>query len=390
MTYSNISKALDNRLPRHQINGILLASILSALMVSGLSGCSASKEEGYEEDQSYEVSAESVASTDASNDSASDTGTAKARLTVDNISGDTEQTLGSQVSDIVIAGKQLVINASAEFKVEDVVKSVASIESLTRQQGGYVALSRISNEERSSQSFSRGNQEVTLSTYERQATMTVRIPREKVTAFMQQVQQQVAFLQQQQFTAEDVTLDIYKRQLEAQLNGQMAKELSEQRLASQNEKQQTSNVNTIAATYSARQQQQYAKLAQMEIADRMRFSTIELKFTQPMSTYKEVTQNLQAVIDAESPSFATRASEAFRGGWEILQSIVIGIIMLWWLWALIALSYLTFKGLKIIYRRFVKAKLRKKQAVRANNKPKSSLVKSSSDSALPPNPPADS
>lgn len=167
------------------------------------------------------------------------------KLKVENQAGDSEQTLGSQVADIQIKGKELLITANANFKVEDVVKSINAIESLTRQQGGYVALSQTTNIESDSRTFVKGDQNVTLTTYYRQATMTVRIPREKVSAFLKQVQQQVAFLNEQAFSAQDVTLDIYREQLAAKLNSDMAADLAQERLNSKNDKDQNSNVDTI-------------------------------------------------------------------------------------------------------------------------------------------------
>ena len=56
-------------------------------------------------------------------------------LTVESLSGDSEQTLGSQVADIQIKGKSLLITSSADFTVKDVVKSSAAIEALTLAAG---------------------------------------------------------------------------------------------------------------------------------------------------------------------------------------------------------------------------------------------------------------
>ena len=90
--------------------------------------------------------------------------------------------------------------------------------------------------------------------------MTVRVPRTNVSKFLKQMQQQVAFLNEQEFTAQDVTLDIYREQLVSQLNSDMASELSEERLDSENNKDQRNNIEAITATYTACWQQELAKL----------------------------------------------------------------------------------------------------------------------------------
>lgn len=275
-------------------------------------------------------------------------------LEVANLSSTSEQTLGSQAADIKIAGKALLITASADFKVEDVVKTSDAIESLTRQQAGYVALSNISNHPRDSRTFVQGNKNITLTTYTRQADMTVRIPRANVSKFLAQLQQQVAFLNGQQFSAQDVTLDIYREQLASQLNSDMASELSQERLNSKNDKDQGSNVDAITATYAARRQQELAKLEQLAIADKVQYSTINLTFMQPDISYKETTQNLDVLLDAEQPSFSSQVSQAFKDGWEILRSVALGLIQLWWLLVLGGIFYLIYRMIKSIYRKFFK------------------------------------
>ena len=275
-------------------------------------------------------------------------------LEVANLSSTSEQTLGSQAADIKIAGKALLITASADFKVEDVVKTSDAIESLTRQQAGYVALSNISNHPRDSRTFVQGNKNITITTYTRQADMTVRIPRANVSKFLAQLQQQVAFLNGQQFSAQDVTLDIYREQLASQLNSDMASELSQERLSSKNDKDQGSNVDAITATYAARRQQELAKLEQLAIADKVQYSTINLTFMQPDISYKETTQNLDVLLDAEQPSFSSQVSQAFKDGWEILRSVALGLIQLWWLLVLGGIFYLIYRMIKAIYRRFFK------------------------------------
>ncbi|MBE0441992.1 DUF4349 domain-containing protein [Psychrobacter sp. AOP7-D1-15] len=273
-------------------------------------------------------------------------------LTVESLSGDSEQTLGSQVADIQIKGKSLLITSSADFTVKDVVKSSAAIEALTRQQGGYVAISNISNYPRSDRTFVQGDKNITITTYTRQAEMTVRVPRTNVSKFLKQMQQQVAFLNEQEFTAQDVTLDIYREQLVSQLNSDMASELSEERLDSENNKDQRSNIEAITATYTARRQQELAKLEQMDIADKVKYSTINLVFSQPDISYKEVTQNLDVLIDAERPSFGTEVNKSLKDGWSMLRSFALGVIQLWWLVVLAGIFYLIYRLIKTIYRKF--------------------------------------
>lgn len=343
-------------LPKALFPSVLcLPIMLGSVLLIG--GCDSSSEyaESSADMESVQSATEEVANSEMAgimSDAAVDH--ASNGLEVANLSSTSEQTLGSQAADIKIAGKALLITASADFKVEDVVKTSDAIESLTRQQAGYVALSNISNHPRDSRTFVQGNKNITITTYTRQADMTVRIPRANVSKFLAQLQQQVAFLNGQQFSAQDVTLDIYREQLASQLNSDMASELSQERLSSKNDKDQGSNVDAITATYAARRQQELAKLEQLAIADKVQYSTINLTFMQPDISYKETTQNLDVLLDAEQPSFSSQVSQAFKDGWEILRSVALGLIQLWWLLVLGGIFYLIYRMIKAIYRRFFK------------------------------------
>ena len=343
---------------------IVMPTILGSLLLIG--GCSNSSEyaESSADMESVQSGTEEAADSEMtgimsepSSNTADITANVKPAtndLKVDNLSGDSEQTLGSQVVDIQIAGKELLITASANFKVKDVVKSSAAIENLTRQQGGYVALSNISNQPNDSRTFVQDDKNITITTYTRQADMTVRVPRVNVNKFLAQLQPQVAFLNEQEFTAEDVTLDIYREKLASQLGSDMAAELSQERLDSKNNKDQSSNVDAISATYDARRQQQLAKLEQMAIADKVKYSTIRLTFMQPDISYKETTQNLEVLMDAESPSFGAQVQQAFKFGWEMLRWFVLGLIKMWWLVAIGGALYLIYRVIKALYRKLFK------------------------------------
>lgn len=356
-TYNSVLIPQHSRLTSQppRLSMMLASLMLSTLLISACSDGSQYNDESSMDMESVPSASEEISDGQVNNITAKTaTGADSTGLSVDNLSGNSEQTLGSSVADSQIKGKELVITASADFKVEDVVKSSQAIENLTQQQGGYVALSDISNHPSDSRTFIQGDKNITLTSYYRQATMTVRVPRPNVNKFLQQVQQQVAFLNAQSFQAQDVTLDIYREQVAAQLNIDMAAELSRERLNSNNNKDQSSNIDAITTTYAARQQQHYAELQQMEIADRVKYSTIDLSFTQPDISYKEVTQNIEALMDAERPSFVAQVPEAFKAGWEMLRSVILGLIQLWWLAVLGGIFYLVYRTIKAIYRKFIK------------------------------------
>ncbi|GAA0310866.1 DUF4349 domain-containing protein [Psychrobacter aestuarii] len=318
----------------------LLAS--SMLLLTALAGCSAPEQEmatqdSYEESATEEVQA--VADLEAGADDAG---------TVTELGGNSEMTLGSQSVNQNVAGKTLLVNMRADFKVKDVVDSSIAIEKLTQQQGGYVAESLISNVETGSRDYEVDGKQIRLTNYYRQATMTVRVPKENVDTFLTAMRKQVVFLNEQAFSAKDVTLDIYREQLAAQLNTDISAALSEQQLENESTKTQRGNIHTIDRTYNARARADYAKLQRLAIEDKVRYSTIELKFNQPVSSYKEVTQSMTQLMIDERPSFGSQLSNQLYKGWETLRTALLVLAEGWWLLVFAGVLYLIYRVLKVI------------------------------------------
>lgn len=119
LTCTKYSNSKSQRLP------IMLGSIAVSLML--LSGCDSAKDGTYEESADYASEDTASIETFESEQSAvasleSDASNSPIKLKVENQTGDSEQTLGSQATDIQIKGKELLITANANFKVEDVVR----------------------------------------------------------------------------------------------------------------------------------------------------------------------------------------------------------------------------------------------------------------------------
>ena len=322
------------------------AVMSSALLVTLLAGCSAPDQEMATEDSYEERATEDVqalADLEAVADQSGDV-----TDTVTEVGGSSEMTLGNQSVNQNVAGKTLMVNMRADFQVKDVVKSSIAIETLTQQQGGYVADSLINNVEQGSREYEADGKHIRLTTYYRQATMTVRVPKENVNTFLTAMRKEVVFLNEQAFTAKDVTLDIYREQLAAALNTDISTELSEQQLDNEDTKTQRGNIHTIDRTYYARARADYAKLQRMEIEDKVKYSTIELQFNQPVSSYKEVTPSMTQLIIDERPSFGSQLSNQLYKGWETLRTALLVLAQGWWLLVFAGVLYLIYRVLKAV------------------------------------------
>jgi len=323
----------------------LLAISVTALL---LTGCSKRPEQSTAIEPTP-ASVEMAASTAAGAD-ASSMATAQAKSDTESTASQTGDnlTLGSAITtqetnNLALANKKLLVTANASFQAQDVQQTVNQIEQLTLKHGSYITNSEIINSDSNTNQFSIGNYQLKqLTSYTRQATMLVRVPKAQVTSFLQQLQQYIAFLDHSQFNAKDVTLELQKAQVEARIAALKTDQLATQRA---DKTTQTGNINVADQTALARQQQLYADLERQGLQDAIALSSIELTFSQPEKIREQVIEDIDGKMRSEqSTNFLPRLWDNLKAGWlyfvEFLLlisqfwSFIVGAILVWWLWCL--------------------------------------------------------
>lgn len=236
--------------------------------------------------------------------------------------------VNQQQTNATFANKKMVVSAKANFQVKDVQQSANQIEALAQQQGGYVATSEISNNARGRNSYPIGNyQRKELISYTRTATMLVRVPKTQVGAFLQQLQQYIAFLDSSQFSAKDVTLDIQKAQVEAQIQALKTAQINEQKA---DKATQSGNIDIANQAALSRQEQLYADLQRQQLEDEVSLSTIELSFYQPEKIREQIVEDIDGKMQSEkSVNFLPRLSDNLKAGWLYLVEFLLFLSQFW-------------------------------------------------------------
>lgn len=336
---------------------LLYGSIMTAFAVS-ITACSQQMESA-SDDLYYEESAEEVTEAetpmavdwdaDSSAEEGSDSNDAVTTQSSQSGVEDNQLLIGStDVTDQysahpAVAGKQLIVSSQAEFSVQNVVKTANEIERITIAQGGYVAQSSINNYNMDETSYSIGNNErKSLISYQRHATMVLRIPRENVYEFLQQVQGQIEFLQSSEFAAEDVSLDILRSQIEQAIREYQDQALQEQNLENDDEKALAGNVAVINQTATAKQRQMRAQLDEQALVDSVRLSTISLYFSQPQALREIVYPDIATITSSDqTANFAPRLWDNLKAGGIFFIEFVlllsrtwpffVAALFVWWL-----------------------------------------------------------
>jgi hypothetical protein len=221
-------------------------------------------------------------------------------------------------TDSILNKARLVKTADVSFKVKDVRKTGEAIATLTDQYDGMVMHHQMQSEVRQSENVHLSNDSVMLVTaFNTTADMTVKIPSEKLEAFINQVNRMGIYITSSKVDIEDRTLDYLSSRLKMdsrkefvvqQKKGKIVVKHPEDVLAVKDDivDKQVSNLRTDA-----------------EVA----YSTIKLSFHQNDTILKEIIANSDP--SAYNIPITQRIVLALIAGWNIFMDMIIGLLNLW-------------------------------------------------------------
>ena len=266
---------------------------LALLMSSALMGCS-KKEESAASDAA--VAMESA-------------GTESKAAPADNVAQNPDQLLSTQQSALE-QNRQLVKSAQLQFEAKDVLKTTATLEQQLLQYNGYIEQKQIDYQ--ISDSSRRDHVDGSVSIYEKitpTVQLTVRIPNAQVTTFLNNLLPLMLNFNTQSYEAKRYELKL----LEDKLN--------------------TANQGSGASNSINNQLQQ---LTDLEVKDRLAYSTIRLEFFQQAQLRKSQDLNINRVATLDSDPLFSRLWESIKMGLYGFREVFIWLVMLWPLYVVIA------------------------------------------------------
>ncbi len=290
-----------------KISALILCSLL-------LNGCSKKMEEAPAEASTEAVAADSAVSMESE---------AKAQHEPDT-TPQTEQKpdviLNTQVNSAESA-RRMVREASVDFTATDVIKTGLAIDKLTYEAGGFVEQKNIDFQvlDTQSQSISDGKIRV-FEKVNPVAQIVVRVPSEKAAGFVNQLLPLMYFLNQQQYSAKRYEL-----------------KLLEEKIA---------QTQSVPSDTRNSQLSEIAHLTQMEVQDRVRYSTISLIVNQPSTVRERIDVDVDAVARLNGDSFWKRAWNGVQYGWQFVLDLLVILITVWPLYLIVLILYVLYRVLK--------------------------------------------
>lgn len=296
--------------------------LILALSLVLISGCAKKAEEAAESasaQDSQVVAQDAVQAADASEKSNEQA----AENTVDTTpvtEQKPETILSTDVSQAEKA-RRMVREAQVNFTAKDVVKTALEIDKLTFQAGGFIEQKNISFDVLDKQTQKIGDGKIRVfEKVDPHAEIIVRVPSDKAAVYVNQLLPLMYFLNQQQYSAKRFEL-----------------KLLEEKMA---------QTQTVPSDTKQAQLNEISRLTQLEVQDRVRFSTISITIKQPAMVRESLDVDVDAVARLNGDGFWKRAWEGVQYGWQFILDLLVILVTIWPLYLLIMVGCIIYRVTK--------------------------------------------
>ncbi|MCS4296969.1 MULTISPECIES: hypothetical protein [Acinetobacter] len=237
-----------------------------------------------------------------------------------------ETILSTDVSQAEKA-RRMVREAQVNFTAKDVVKTALEIDKLTFQAGGFIEQKNISFDvlDVKTQKIADGKIRV-FEKVDPHAEIIVRVPSDKAAVYVNQLLPLMYFLNQQQYSAKRFELKLLEEKI-----GQ---------------------TQSVPSDTKQSQLNEISRLTQLEVQDRVRFSTISIAIKQPTMVRESLDVDVAAVARLNGDSFWKRAWEGVQYGWQFILDLLVILVTIWPLYLLVFIGLIIYRVIKPLMNKF--------------------------------------
>ncbi|WP_419869514.1 DUF4349 domain-containing protein [Chryseobacterium sp. CT-SW4] len=245
----------------------------------------------------------------------------------------------SSAATMQIKDKQFIKTADINMEVKDVYDATISIEKAVRNMGGFVTHSNLQSNILSEDTYNTSDEDAMLiKKYQTENKMQVRVPNEKLGEFLTSINDKKLFLHSRIINADDVTANLKYTELEAQRNKKTEENIARIK----------TDKNTVALSDANMKEGNQQQLAQMNISDQIKYSTVDIYIKEPKLRVAEISvTNIQNIDNKYKFNFLYDARNAFVEGFYLIQKIAVGLISIWPIVLIAGASFYFWKRKKI-------------------------------------------
>ena len=220
-----------------------------------------------------------------------------------------------------VEGKKFVRKANVDMDVSDVYQATIYIENTLKEMGGFVTSSNYRSDVLEENIFPQSEEKsLYVRKYTTKNQMQVRVPTEKLSDFLKSLNDKSIFLRERTITAQDVSANVKMAELEKQRMEKHKAQLS----------QQTNTTKNAEATNDNERELNYKKINDFNLADELKYSTVEIYLSEPKSKISQVEiPNTKSLKNKYQGGFGYSIKEAFADGFYGFQQFLILVAHAW-------------------------------------------------------------
>lgn len=256
-------------------------------------------------------------------------------LTVFGCSSDKKERAGTgpdQVADSTLNGK-IIKTADMRFRVKNVQTTKEKLADLIKTEGGTIAEFNIHSQIRENEKVKYTTDSLLeLISYRVEGLVVARVPTEKLDNFTNQVVKMAVFIDDQSLKLDNQSLTYLSNQLKSQ---------NKQEALTQLRKTDEKKTRGAEKSLEIRDADVDHQINNLEIDQKVKFSTVTLNFYQDNTVKKIIVGNDN--LSDYRPDFFRRLWLSLQNGWSIFKEFILILADLWMLILVVIVGYLLFR-----------------------------------------------
>ena len=223
--------------------------------------------------------------------------------------------------------RKFIRTANLKFKVKNVIRATYQIEDITNRFGGFVSYTNLSsnmdylNTIRISADSSLESTHFTVVN-----TMTLRVPNTRLDSALKAIAPLVEYMDYRIIKADDIGLQILSNRLTENRVNRHEKRMN--KAIDNRGKKLDETTDAEENLYNKRESADNAMISNLSLLDQVNYSTVNLYLYQRQEIKNIMIANDKSVESYE-PGFGIKLLESMKGGWRIIEAVILFIIRLW-------------------------------------------------------------
>jgi len=233
--------------------------------------------------------------------------------------------------------RKIIKTADLRCRVKDVFAATTHIERLTSAAGGQISESRLTNATDDTHTLPYSSDSLRqVASYTTTAHLTLRVPVVMLDTVLSDIAGNASFINTRNLVLDDVTMRYLSNKLknEAMADNDAARRA---RVLARKSREAVYSGQYTDVRNDTRIDRQ---IENMQLNDQVTYATLTLDLYQPQRISQTIIPDIDHMMQ---PTLGQRAGMALSQGWQLLQSIFIGLLQVWPLIILLIIGWLLYR-----------------------------------------------